>query len=48
MSKSAKKVFLLGNLGKDAELKYTPSGTLVAWNRTAEVVDEDLKRGSKV
>jgi single-strand DNA-binding protein len=30
MSKSVNKVFLLGNLGKDPELKYTPQGTPVA------------------
>src|SRR5437899_8249845 len=28
--KSVNKVFLLGNLGKDAEVKYTPAGTPVA------------------
>ena len=28
--KSVNKVILLGNLGKDPELKYTPSGTAVA------------------
>lgn len=30
MSKSVNKVTLLGNLGKDPEVKYTPSGTAVA------------------
>src|SRR6201987_5138533 len=30
MPKSVNKVILLGNLGKDPELKYTPSGTAVA------------------
>jgi single-strand DNA-binding protein len=30
MSKSVNKVILLGNLGKDPEVKYTPSGTPVA------------------
>jgi single-strand DNA-binding protein len=30
MSKSVNKVILLGNLGKDPEVKYTPSGTAVA------------------
>ncbi len=30
MAKSVNKVILLGNLGKDPEVKYTPSGTAVA------------------
>jgi single-strand DNA-binding protein len=30
MPKSVNKVILLGNLGKDPEVKYTPSGTAVA------------------
>jgi len=30
MAKSVNKVILIGNLGKDPELKYTPSGTAVA------------------
>lgn len=30
MAKSINKVILLGNLGKDPEVKYTPSGTPVA------------------
>lgn len=30
MSKSLNKVMLIGNLGKDPELKYTPSGIAVA------------------
>jgi single-strand DNA-binding protein len=30
MSKSVNKVILLGNLGRDPEVKYTPSGTPVA------------------
>jgi single-strand DNA-binding protein len=30
MSKSVNKVTLLGNLGKDPEVKFTPSGTAVA------------------
>ena len=74
--KSVNKVILLGNLGKDPEVKYTPQGTavakftiatnerfkdkagewqdrtewhnLVAWARTAEIVGEYLKKGSKV
>jgi len=29
-SRSVNKVILLGNLGKDAETKYTPSGTAVS------------------
>jgi single-strand DNA-binding protein len=74
--KSVNKVILLGNLGKDPEVKYTPSGTpvakftlatnerfkdkdgqwqdrtewhnITAWSRTAEIVGEYLKKGSKV
>ncbi|HEY0566152.1 MAG TPA: single-stranded DNA-binding protein [Terriglobales bacterium] len=30
MAKSVNKVILLGNVGKDPEIKYTPSGTAVA------------------
>ena len=30
MAKSVNKVILLGNLGKDPEVKYTPQGTAVA------------------
>jgi single-strand DNA-binding protein len=30
MPKSVNKVILIGNLGKDPEIKYTPSGTAVA------------------
>src|SRR5512146_2225948 len=30
MAKSVNKVILIGNLGKDPEVKYTPSGTPVA------------------
>ena len=30
MAKSVNKVILIGNLGKDPELKYTPTGTAVA------------------
>ena len=30
MAKSVNKVILLGNLGKDPEVKYTPSGMAVA------------------
>jgi len=76
MAKSVNKVFLLGNLGKDPEVKYTPSGmcvakfslatnerqkdrdgnwqdktewhNLVAFNKTAEIVAEYVKKGSKV
>jgi single-strand DNA-binding protein len=74
--KSVNKVILLGNLGKDPELKYTPQGTpvakfslatnerfkdkdgnwqdrtewhnITAWARTAEIVGEYVKKGSKV
>jgi single-strand DNA-binding protein len=30
MAKSVNKVILIGNLGKDPEVKYTPQGTAVA------------------
>jgi single-strand DNA-binding protein len=73
MPKSVNKVILIGNLGKDPEVKYTPSGmavarftlatnertkdkdgnwqdktewhNLVAFQRTAEIVGEYLKKG---
>jgi single-strand DNA-binding protein len=76
MAKSVNKVILIGNLGKDPEVKVTASGTpvakftlatnerykdksgqwqdrtewhnLVAWQRTAEIVGEYVKKGSKV
>jgi len=76
MAKSVNKVILIGNLGKDPEVKYTPSGmavarfsvattdrvkdkdgnwqdrtewhNLVAFQRTAEVAAEYLKKGNKV
>ena len=76
MAKSVNKVILIGNLGKDPEVKYTPSGmavanftlatnerfkdkegnwqdktewhNLVAFQRTAEIVGEYLKKGRKV
>lgn len=76
MAKSVNKVILIGNLGKDPELKYTPSGTafakfslatnerykdkagewqdrtewhnIVAWQRTAEIAAEYLKKGRSV
>ena len=76
MPKSVNKVFLLGNLGKDVEIKQTSNGNaiarfslattdrykdkdgnwqdrtewhnLVAFQRTAEVASEYLKKGSKV
>jgi single-strand DNA-binding protein len=76
MAKSVNKVILVGNVGRDPELKYTPSGTAVcafsiatnerfkdkagewqdrtewhnvkAWQRTAEIVAEYVKKGSKV
>ena len=76
MAKSVNKVILVGNLGKDPEVKVTPNGTtvakftlatnerykdkngqwqdrtewhnLVAWQRTAEIVGEYVKKGSKV
>jgi single-strand DNA-binding protein len=69
------KVILIGNLGRDPEIRYTANGTavanfsiatteryvkdgekqdktewhsLVAWNRTAEIVGEYLHKGSKI
>ena len=76
MARSVNKVILLGNLGKDPEVKYTPSGVavarftlatnerykdkdgtwqdktewhnLVAFQRTAEIVGEYLKKGRSV
>ncbi|MFI5090013.1 MAG: single-stranded DNA-binding protein [Terriglobales bacterium] len=76
MPKSVNKVILIGNLGKDPEVKVTPSGTpvakfslatnerykdkagqwqdrtewhnLVAWQRTAEIIGEYVKKGSKI
>lgn len=76
MSNSVNKVILIGNLGKDPELKYTPGGTavakfslatnerykdkngemqertewhnIVAWQRTAEIAAEYLKKGRSV
>ena len=74
--KSVNKVILIGHLGKDPEVKYTPSGTAVAkfslatnerykdkegnwqdrtewhnitaWQRTAEIAGEYLKKGRQV
>jgi single-strand DNA-binding protein len=74
--RSVNKVVLLGRLGKDPEVKFTPQGTPVAkftlatnerfkdkagewqdrtewhnvtaWQRTAEIVGEYLKKGSQV
>ena len=76
MAKSVNKVILIGNLGKDPEVKYTPSGmavarfsvattdrvkdkegnwqdrtewhNLVAFKRTAEIVRDYVKKGSKL
>jgi single-strand DNA-binding protein len=76
MAKSVNKVILIGNLGKDPEVKYTPGGmpvahftlatnerfkdkegnwtdrtewhNLVAFQRTAEIVGEYLKKGRTV
>ncbi len=76
MAKSVNKVTLLGNLGKDPEMKSTPSGfnvarfsiattdrvkdkdgnwqdrtewhNVVAFQRTAEIASQYLKKGSKV
>lgn len=77
MARGVNKVILIGNLGSDPELRYTPSGSAVAnvnlattetwrdkvsgelqdrtewhrivfFNRLAEIVDEYLRKGSKV
>ena len=76
MAKSVNKVILIGNLGKDPEVKYTPGGmpvahftlatnerfkdkegnwtdrtewhNIVAFQRTAEIVGEYLKKGRTV
>jgi len=77
MSKGINKVILIGNLGKDPEVRYSPSGgaiasltlatseswkdkntgekvektewhRVVAFKRTAEIMGEYLKKGSKV
>jgi single-strand DNA-binding protein len=76
MAKSVNRVTLLGNLGKDPEMKSTPSGfnvarfsiattdrvkdkegnwqdrtewhNVVAFQRTAEIATQYLKKGSKV
>jgi single-strand DNA-binding protein len=76
MAKSVNKVILLGNVGKDPEIKSTPGGTmvanwtlatsdrhkdakgdyqdrtewhsLVAFNRTAEIVRDYVQKGSKL
>ncbi len=76
MAKGVNKVMLLGNVGKDPEMRATPSGTvvaqftlatadrqkdqtgnwvdktewhnLVAFNRTAEIVRDYVKKGTQV
>ena len=76
MAKSVNKVILLGNVGKDPEIKSTPGGTmiatfglatssnqkdpqgnwqertewhnLVAFGRTAEIIRDYVKKGSKL
>jgi single-strand DNA-binding protein len=76
MAKSVNKVILIGNLGKDPEMKYTPGGmpvarmtlatnerfkdkegnwqdrtewhNLVAFQRTAEIVRDYVKKGSQL
>ena len=76
MAKSVNKVTLLGNVGKDPEIRSTPSGVMVAnltlatsdrqkdaqgnwqdrtewhnlkaFNRTAEIVRDYVKKGSKL
>jgi single-strand DNA-binding protein len=74
--KSVNKVILIGNLGKDPEVKFTANGTpvakfslatnerfkdkegqwqdrtewhnITAWARTAEIIGEYVKKGSKI
>ena len=76
MGKSVNKVILVGNVGKDPEVKFTQSGVPVAtltlatnerykdksgewqdrtewhsikaWQKTAEVIGEYVKKGSKI
>ncbi len=76
MARSVNKAILIGNLGRDPEVKYTPNGTavarftvatnerykdksgqwqdrtewhnVVAWQRTAEIAGEYLKKGRPV
>jgi single-strand DNA-binding protein len=76
MAKSVNKVILLGNVGKDPEVKFLPSGSavanltiatserfkdkggewqdrtewhnLVAYQRTAEIIRDYVKKGSKL
>ena len=76
MARSVNKVTLIGHLGKDPELKYTPNNVpvatfsvatserfkdkegnwqdrtewhnIVAWQRTAEIAHEYLKKGRQV
>ena len=76
MARSVNKVTLLGNVGKDPEIRSTPGGTMVAnlalatsdrqkdaqgnwqdhtewhnlkaFNRTAEIVRDYVKKGSKL
>ena len=71
MAASVNKIILIGNLGKQPELKQTKSGkpvasfslatsekynnetktewhNIVAWNKTAELCGQYLKKGSKV
>ncbi|PYX67180.1 MAG: single-stranded DNA-binding protein [Acidobacteria bacterium] len=53
MSKSINKVILVGNVGKDPEVRYSQSGTpvansIVAWKRLAEIVGEYVSKGSKL
>jgi len=76
VSKSVNKVILVGNVGKDPEVKFTQSGmpvasltlatnerykdksgerqdrtewhSIKAWQKTAEIIGEYVKKGSKI
>jgi single-strand DNA-binding protein len=47
---SVNKVIIVGNLGRDPEIRYMPSGDAIAniFGRLAEIVGQYLKKGSSV